>query len=402
MGSQTSSSRVIPNQVAPWIIVTGGVHRYGGTDRANYALVEYLLERRIPVHVVANQIDRELRIRPGLHAHAVPRPGRSWLLGEQLLWMRGHAIASKLTRRNPLTRVVVNGGNCPWADINWVHYVHRGTFQPAQLGTWPHRLKSRIATAVALRKEALGLRIARVVVTNSEATRRHVVDNVGISPAKVHTVHLGAEDQWTPPSGAERAICRTFFNQPPERPLVAFVGAIGHDQRKGLDTLWLAWNLLCQDPKWDGDLFVAGDGPALPHWRRVIESSPFRNRVRLLGFTKQVSQLLGASDLLVSPARYESFGLNVQEALCRGVPAIVSASAGVAERYSSELHELLLPDAEDFNDLAARIRRWRANQKCLQEQTLKLSHQLRRYDWAHMADSFYNLAMKFTVQQRNK
>ena len=25
---------------------------------------------------------------------------------------------------DPLARVVVNGGNCAWPDINWVHAVH--------------------------------------------------------------------------------------------------------------------------------------------------------------------------------------------------------------------------------------------------------------------------------------
>ena len=37
------------------------------------------------------------------------------------------------------------------------------------------------------------------------------------------------------------------------------------------------------------------------------------------------------------PARYEAYGLAVHEALCRGLPALVSASAGVAERYPADL-----------------------------------------------------------------
>ena len=37
--------------------------------------------------------------------------------------------------------------------------------------------------------------------------------------------------------------------------------------------------------------------------------------------------------VLVSAPRHEAYGLNVQEAHCRGLPDLVSASAGVAERY---------------------------------------------------------------------
>ncbi len=67
----------------------------------------------------------------------------------------------------------------------------------------------------------------------------------------------------------------------------------------------------------------------------------------MVGFTNRVSDILAAADVLVSPVRYESYGLNVQEAICCGVPAIVSRAAGVAERYPTELSDLLLPDPND-------------------------------------------------------
>src|SRR5438093_8148543 len=45
---------------APWVVIAGGVHRRGGTDKANFALVEFLLEQDIPVEVVAHEIDPNL------------------------------------------------------------------------------------------------------------------------------------------------------------------------------------------------------------------------------------------------------------------------------------------------------------------------------------------------------
>ena len=53
--------------------------------------------------------------------------------------------------------------------------------------------------------------------------------------------------------------------------------------------------------------------------------------------------LLAAADLLVSPVRYEAYGLNVHEALCRGAAVMVTRTAGVVERFDHDLEPSLLP-----------------------------------------------------------
>src|SRR5207302_297098 len=100
---------------------------------------------------------------------------------------------------------------------------------------------------------------------------------------------------------------RKLFNLSAARPIVVFAGAIGHDHNKGLDILWRAWKQLCSLPDWDGDLVVAGEGRALPHWKAEAAASTFGDRVRFLGFTDRIEELLAAADLLVSPVRYESY-----------------------------------------------------------------------------------------------
>ena len=116
------------------------------------------------------------------------------------------------------------------------------------------------------------------------------------------------------------------------------------------------------------------------------------DRVRFLGFSDQIPDLLAAADLLVSPVRYESYGLNVQEALCRGVPAIVSAGAGVAERYPSQLRDLLLRDPEDVNDLINRMFMWRSRMDHWTQRVSEFSNELRAYSWRNMAERFYGFA----------
>ena len=110
------------------------------------------------------------------------------------------------------------------------------------------------------------------------------------------------------------------------------MGALG-DVRKGFDTLFEAWRRLVGDPGWDARLVVVGTGTSLPSWRARAVDEGLGGSIAFLGFRDDVPDVLAACDLLVSPTRYEAYGLNVQEALCTGLPAIVSAGAGIAERY---------------------------------------------------------------------
>jgi glycosyltransferase involved in cell wall biosynthesis len=169
------------------------------------------------------------------------------------------------------------------------------------------------------------------------------------------------------------------------RPLIAFVGALGHDMNKGFDTLWRAWTQLCAGGRWDAELVVAGGGRGVSAWRERAADAGLGARVRVLGFTERVVEVLAASDLLVSPVRYEAFGLNVQEAVCRGVPALVSRTAGVAELYPADLSEMLLSDPTDAADLAARLLRWRGEIDLWKRRFAPFAARLRRHTWAEMA-----------------
>src|SRR5262249_56896294 len=97
------------------------------------------------------------------------------------------------------------------------------------------------------------------------------------------------------------------------------------------------------DRAWDAVWLVGGTGSELPAWRRRVADEGLADRVRFLGFRRDVPDMLRAVDALVAPTRYEAYGLGVHEALCCGLPAFVTATAGVAQRFPPELADLLLP-----------------------------------------------------------
>ena len=93
-------------------------------DRANAALAGHLLESGMPVHLVGHEIDRRILDASADDAHVVR--GRAACPASRNGCSRapGGRWRAAVTRRNPLARVVVNGGNCRWPDINWVHALH--------------------------------------------------------------------------------------------------------------------------------------------------------------------------------------------------------------------------------------------------------------------------------------
>lgn len=373
----------------PYLLVAADFVLTGGMDRANYALALYLARQGNEVHLVTHRAVPELAQMPNVFPHLVSRPMNSYLLGGPLLDRAGRRWAHRIAARGG--RVVVNGGNCLWGDINWVHYVH-AVYKPQSASGILRAAKTRIHHAISLRQEKLALRAARVVFANSERTKRDLIRALHVPEERIRVVYLGTDGgAFRPPSPWQRVSRRASFQWSPERVLVAFVGALG-DRRKGFDTLFRAWHILCSDPAWDGDLVVAGAGAELSAWKDRAKSAGMQRRIHFLGFRPDVPAILAACDALVSPARYESYGMSVQEALCMGLPAFVTASAGVAERYPEDLREFLLPDPDDAHDLARRLAEWRFRIERYRFRLAVLSTRMRSYSWdamaAEMVDTF--------------
>jgi glycosyltransferase involved in cell wall biosynthesis len=377
---------------APWVLVAGGFHRHGGMDKANLALAQFLVDQGTPVHLVCYSIDADLARHPLATVHIVSRPAKSYFLGRPLLDFTARGVARRILKRWPDARVLVNGDSCLWPGINWVHYVHHAWDEGPPEGPLWFRTKQRLSAWLTRKRELAAARMGRVFITNSNRTSRDLVERLGVDPGRVHTIYLGAESEWGPVTREEKAAGRKSFHILDARPVAVFIGSIGHDRRKGCDVLLEAWRKLCADPTWDVDLLVAGNGSALGACRQQVSQWNLEGRIRMLGFCDRVRDLLAAADLLVSPVRYEAYGLNVQEAICRGVPAIVSSSAGVAERYGPEYTPLLLPDPEDVDDLVTRLRQWRANMPQWEARFARFGDTLRGYGWPEMARSMVALA----------
>lgn len=372
-----------------FVLITGDFVPTGGMDAPNMELARYLARQGDDVHLVAYRADAGLLSEPNVRLHKAPKPMRSYALGGPMLAARAFGVAHTPALRHAIT--LSNGGSYTFARANWVHYVH-AAFEPEVSGPkWMVGLR-RAQREIFLRTERAALGRAECVIVNSDLTGRHVTELCGVDPSRVHTVYYGSDPRFRPPTEEARQAAIRELGLDASRPHLAFVGALG-DRRKGFDVLFDAWKKLARTSSWDAKLLVIGKGHELEAWKSRARSEGLDSSIRFLGFRKDVPKILSASDGLVAPTRYEAYGLGVHEALLTGLPAIVSRASGVAERYPSALHRLLLDDPNDATALAECLEAWRSEHggrgdpSGWRARLLDLAGELASHTWEDMSRS---------------
>jgi len=107
-------------------------------------------------------------------------------------------------------------------------------------------------------------------------------------------------------------------------PVLAFVGRLA--PQKDPLTLLEATRQLSEVK-----LLLVGDGPLRAEVERFIRENGLVNRVLLTGVRADIPDILAASDVFVSPSRWEGLPLAVIEAMMAGLPVVATRVGGVPE-----------------------------------------------------------------------
>jgi glycosyltransferase EpsD len=76
------------------------------------------------------------------------------------------------------------------------------------------------------------------------------------------------------------------------------------------------------------ELVLVGNGPLESKVSARVQASGLEGRVHLLGFRRDVAEILRAADLAVSTSRHEGLPMGVAEAMASGLPVVVSEDRG--------------------------------------------------------------------------
>jgi len=114
-------------------------------------------------------------------------------------------------------------------------------------------------------------------------------------------------------------------------PLSIFMAANWNDFRKPFLVLSAMPELMALHPELR--LVVAGGGAQLPAMRAFVANKPWAARVRFLGFVDReaIAREMRQASIFCHPTIHETFSVVTAEAMCCGVPAVVSNVGAVPE-----------------------------------------------------------------------
>ncbi|WP_214844327.1 glycosyltransferase family 4 protein [Exiguobacterium sp. s150] len=101
-------------------------------------------------------------------------------------------------------------------------------------------------------------------------------------------------------------------------------------------------------------VIVGRSGDAEKELLSEVKKLDIENKVHLIGFRKDISQLLNLSDVFVFPSKSEGLGISVLEAMASKTPVVASDLPSISE-YISENETGFLVKYDDINEMSSKI-----------------------------------------------
>ncbi len=174
----------------------------------------------------------------------------------------------------------------------------------------------------------ISIRKAKIIIADSYATKRDIVEYFGIREDKIRVIHLGVESRFRPISNLEDF--RLKNNLPSK--MILNVGTL--EPRKNVVSLIKAFKKLREIGFEDVKLVIAGNkGWLYQEIFKEVGHSDLKQEILFLGVVRDEDMplLYNCADIFVYPSLYEGFGLPPLEAMACGVPVITSNTSSLPE-----------------------------------------------------------------------
>jgi glycosyltransferase involved in cell wall biosynthesis len=327
-------------------VVTQNLARGGGQPRVNYELVRHCLGEGIKVTVIAEGVAADL-LDQGVVWKRINTVLKPEIVHTRLFAPQADAAIASI--EDDVDLVLANGYVTRRRHaINVSHFVH-GAYRRTSWGASDgdsvfQRWYQGLYTRCNARWERQSYDAADRIIAVSEKVKEELI-TTGIEPQKIEVILNGVDLEEFKP-GVES---REALGLPTSVPLALYVGDI-RTSRKNLDTVLAAVRDLPSI-----HLAVVGDAARSP-FPAMARAMGVEDRVRFLGYRRDVAKLMRASDLFVFPSRYEACSLALLEALASGLPVISAVTAGGSEIINADCgHVMTNPD--DLQELTSVMRR---------------------------------------------
>ena len=198
---------------------------------------------------------------------------------------------------------------------------------------YPELHRPRLARRARVRLP-LAARLARAIITPTEAVKREVCSRFRLKPDKVSAIPEAPRSIFRPMHLDETLEIRRRLGV--ENDFLLFVGTL--EPRKNLLTLLKAFDQILRHTSWRPQLVVAGgEGWLMEETFSFMKESEMNEHLRLTGYLddEELRALYSTCRAFIYPSLYEGFGLPPLEAMACGAPVVASRIPALQETLGS-------------------------------------------------------------------
>jgi glycosyltransferase involved in cell wall biosynthesis len=169
----------------------------------------------------------------------------------------------------------------------------------------------------------------------SDFIKENMLRTYPVKASKVPIVYNGVDTSRFKPDHKLRKVIRNKFNIKDDDFVLGFAGRL--DEAKGLSELIDAFNMWIKHDDVSQKLLIVGEETrnTNSNYRncliKKINELSLVDRIIFTGFSDNPQNELNAMDTFVMPSWKESFGMVATEAMCTGIPIIISDSGSANE-----------------------------------------------------------------------
>ncbi|MBL9124001.1 MAG: glycosyltransferase [Planctomycetaceae bacterium] len=279
-----------------------------GLDRARFVPAVYVLGNRPrPPHdaLFARLEDARIPVTPLFGRSAIDAPRIAWLLSRALRRTRPDLLQTFLWHAGMMGRVAARRAHVPRV-VTGIRVAEQRGRRRLWLDRWTDRW---VDCHVAV----------------SDAVAQFSIDKGGLPASKVEVIPNGVDlsryaavrpadlTEWGVPAGARAIVCIGRLD--PQKRVDWLLHAVAHAFKGAHD---------CH-------LLVVGEGPEREALERLVKQLGLERRVHLLGFRRDVPEILAACELLVHASAWEGMPNVVLEAMASARAVVATDVEGVRE-----------------------------------------------------------------------
>jgi glycosyltransferase involved in cell wall biosynthesis len=254
---------------------------------------------------------------------------------------------------------------------------------------YPELHRRQLARRMRLRLP-LAVKLAKAIITPTEAVKRELCSHLRVKSAKVTAIHEAPRESFQPVHRDDSLRVRQHLEI--ENDFLLFVGTL--EPRKNLLTLLRAFTQVIRETNLRPQLVVTGgEGWLMDETFAVISDEGLREHLHLTGYLQDddLRALYSSCTAFIYPSLYEGFGLPPLEAMACGAPVIASSISALQETLGDAA---MLVDPLDVDALAKAIVRLLQDGRRRDQLIQTGRERIRAFSWDQAARATYEIYSK--------